>query len=370
MRNNFAVALLALVLADASSTMAQGADSAVPEALQSLATASYDANQETFSRTGTSSAQESLVDYRFVPKPDDKPANTALVEISASNQNSRATLKFAHTTNKSGFKDNATTNQTDFTNEIESYSLILSAPVDKADTSASVLPIGTLPTDFQAKFGYTWYKGYMRVTRPQAQAPVSSPAGVPQNSLEGWAYTSGFAATVGYSQFDYYTVAMPTKSSTTDLPWSAQAFFGYVRSKDALLMLAGIEYQDAFTAGKAGTLCPVPSPTPPVLTCVTGALSAPKETKKLFTSLEFRDQIALDQHPLTQPLADFGFKSLGFDAKFAYDVKNDVYGFNLPITFASDEKNTLSGGVQFGWSSDKHSFIAGLFIGAPFTLFQ
>jgi hypothetical protein len=50
-------------------------------------------------------------------------------------------------------------------------------------------------------------------------------------------------------------------------------------------------------------------------------------------------------------------------------VKNKVYGFDAPISFAMDDKKQLVGGIDFGWSSDVHSFAVGLFFGTAFSLF-
>jgi hypothetical protein len=173
----------------------------------------------------------------------------------------------------------------------------------------------------------------------------------------------GGDATIGYSKFDYFDMVTAAKLSSTGTPWSAHAYAGWLPSRDALLVLAGLAYQDSFKASATGTLCPAPAPVPPVLQCVTGAIGAPKETKSLVTSLELRRELALPD-----AFKSVGLSELGIDAKFAYDTTTDIYSFDLPLSFAMDDKKNLVGGVDFGWQSDKHDFVVGLFFSSAFSL--
>jgi hypothetical protein len=60
---------------------------------------------------------------------------------------------------------------------------------------------------------------------------------------------------------------------------------------------------------------------------------------------------------------------------FAYRVAIDnrdvvlAGGIDAPVYFAPDDKNNLVGGLDFGWRSDRHQLIAGIFVESAFSIF-
>jgi hypothetical protein len=76
---------------------------------------------------------------------------------------------------------------------------------------------------------------------------------------------------------------------------------------------------------------------------------------------------------------------MGLDPKFSYDAIKGIYGVDMRLTLtptakvdtvadakaaqsaAKDNAPQVTGGLEFGWQSDKHSFVVGLFVGAPMS---
>jgi hypothetical protein len=52
-----------------------------------------------------------------------------------------------------------------------------------------------------------------------------------------------------------------------------------------------------------------------------------------------------------------------------YDVLDDVVGIDVPVYFLSNSEHGLTGGVRFGYRSDRDDhFSVGVFIGAAFNI--
>jgi hypothetical protein len=182
-------------------------------------------------------------------------------------------------------------------------------------------------------------------------------------------YLWGLDASAGYNDNTYYLASTAAKLTSQDIPWSVDAFAGATVPNTALLLLGSVAYQKTYTAQKSATLCPT-SATAVVLQCVTGSVGAPTEKDAVLLSFEPRYQF-----PVAGPFALFGVNSISLDPKFTYDVKNDVYGFNSQIVLGqisskSSSDSTMSAGFQFGWQSDKHVFVGGVFASAPISFFS
>lgn len=331
---------------------------------------------------------------------DNVAALNAIASVTAGSENSRATLKIVRSNLENDF---TAVDQVhgiyDWTSSLSNWSLILSAPIQKSSASTNIFATGVLPSDFQAKVGYSIFDGRSRTNfdeytdviararkacedaekdHPDKLKQCSGNMGLNADQVvkqylpnldysqlteDTYAYTLGVEASVGYLKSDFIKSATAKKDSTTNTPWSAKAYAGWVPSNDAFLILGGLEYQKSYADGKSGTLCPTGSGGS-ILTCVSGALDAPKESEKLIGSAEIRRQL-----PLGEMFQKFGLKYLGVDLKVAYDTKNRVTSIDLPLSVAMDDKKNLIGGVRFDWQSDNHDFIAGLFMGSAFSLF-
>jgi len=378
--------------------------------------------REGIERTGTGPIDDVAPDALtiFGTDPTNNAAKSTIrAEISAANSDGKVSLKLAHSTLPSATQ--FTTNG--WNSKINTWSVTLSAPVNKTNSNSDIIGIGGVPFDFSAKFGFSRLRSYgeynteaiiqgfetarqsclevaMRVpdmermreitacqnstggdlvdklaeltqkevksrTGDDMQAAAAAQAirvefDIARNS-DVHSRTWGFEGFVGYNKFDFLDASSIASKNTTKVPWSAKAFLGFAPTASAFLILGSIEYRKSYTSATAGTLCPVPSGGT-VVTCSTGAIGDPKEKESLLTSLELRRQYVLPDNFL-------GLGSIAIRPRVIYDTKTDVYGFDFPLLFAADEKKNLIGGVRLGWQSDAHDFIAGLFVGAPFSIF-
>jgi hypothetical protein len=362
----------------------------------------FELSRDLLAGSGRSRAGETLPEIAFAPlsitsrgmqRGDDAYArSTQKAEIGASNDGGNATFKFVHTTNELSIAGNDVFT---VTGRLKTLSIAISAPFEKGSTESAIITAAGLPSDFNATIGYSvvfWSGEFNFNARvkdrdslivvcheklgtgptednvPCEQSnedtleKIAARDSVRPNYFHTWIL--GGEASVGYQKFDFFDMATTVKNNTTKTPWSASAYVGWIWGDEAPLLLAKIAYKDSFKAAKDGTLCPVPAPVPTVLTCVTGAIGVPAETQSFVTTLEMRRELKLNG-----ALNDVGIDSLGIDAKFTYDTKSDVYAFDLPLSFAVDDKGNLVGGVDFGWQSDHHEFIAGVFLNSAFSLF-
>jgi hypothetical protein len=185
-------------------------------------------------------------------------------------------------------------------------------------------------------------------------------------------YLWGLDASAGYNDNTYYLASTAAKLNSQDVPWSVDAFAG-ITPNTALLLLGSVAYQKTYTAQKSATLCPT-SATAAVLQCATGSVGPPKEQGAVLLSFEPRYQFSTGK-----TFSWIGVNGISIDPKFSYDVKNDVFGFNTQIVLGqvssksgsgSGSDSTMAAGVQFGWQSDKHVFVGGVFASAPLSFFS
>ncbi|HEX4303278.1 MAG TPA: hypothetical protein VHZ78_10825 [Rhizomicrobium sp.] len=369
---------------------------------------------------GPSLAIATLPDARLVAGgADDQDKTRAVAEITAGSDGGRATIKIGHSTNWETGTDTATDLG------VDTWALTLSAPVDKSG-STTIAGTGGLPNDFSIKLSFSqfigsvkgdWFSGYdvyqlalqkcyatiapHRTTeeiladtppsdaeKKDAKARRDKTCGGPdavegpnandviakfigpaaasgvQNAVTGSTFMWGADISTGYNKFEYYNPMTAAKLNSTGTTWTAGGFLAWSPGADPVLISLGLQFARTYKPGSQGTLCAVPSPLPAVLTCVTGALGAPKVQEKFDTSLEFKREI-----PLDGVFKKVGLTALGFDAKFDYDVKNDTYGLDVPLSFVADKDGNLVGGIDVNWDSEKHNVAVGLFVSSAFSLF-
>ncbi len=354
---------------------------------------------------GPASADDTTPDARSLgsAKIDKTLTVRAVAQVSAASGNGAASLKLVRAWHDdkvssaplSGGPHNGLYEWKSFTSTV---SLVLSAPLNKGDGPTDILNFGGLPSDFKAKIGYSifWGTTYADFTRYNAlvetavtlcESKFPKPADKLKNcdnpiaedvvkkylpnadasaavlGKDTDAQTIGFEATIGYLKADYFDPATAAKNHMTNTPWSAKIYAGAFPSELPLFVVGALEYQRSYDEKPTGTLCPTVPPAP-VLTCVTGHVGAPVKTEKLIGSLELRRQF-----DISSISGIVGMDAVALDLKASYDFKSDEYGFDLPITFAIDDKQNLIGGVRLGWHSDKHDIVAGLFVGSAFSLF-
>lgn len=170
-----------------------------------------------------------------------------------------------------------------------------------------------------------------------------------------------FNAAIGYDEFAWYPVPGLTKTTEDELSWSAGAgltVYPFARGSAGLDLAYELSYDDEDPA----TVCPVALPGQTTVTCVPGPLVGPERTEKIILGAELRYI-----HPLPE---DWIIPALGFAPRFEFDLMGDDVAVDLPIYFAPDAEDGLTGGVRFGYVSDKDEFKFGVFVGKAFSIFR
>lgn len=175
----------------------------------------------------------------------------------------------------------------------------------------------------------------------------------------GWAY--GGEVSVGYLKHKYVDLASVTHASDTDAPWGAKVYFAPV-ARPAALLLFSLEHIQKQKDREEGVLCPASTGAP--VTCLRGALGAPKGEQKLVWGAEFRRLFDIPAAEGATPL----IRSIGIAPQVQHDSRNNVTTLDLPIYLVPNDKSEFIGGVRLGWDTEHHDVVAGVFVGRTFGL--
>ena len=169
----------------------------------------------------------------------------------------------------------------------------------------------------------------------------------------------GFEASVGRDSFEYVDPNTLQEFDRRRTQWSAKAFYTQFirRSPTAITFSAG--YERAYEAADEAVFCPPnPSNTAPVR-CVTAAGGPPELNESLLLSAGVRHRFVNGS----------GLSGFAIAPLLTYDALDDVVGVDVPVYFVPNSDGGLTGGVRFGYRSDRESeFSVGIFIGAAFNI--
>jgi hypothetical protein len=170
------------------------------------------------------------------------------------------------------------------------------------------------------------------------------------------AWTYGAQAGLGYNDFTYYHPSTFAKLTSHDVPYSAQAFLGVMpRMTLNMIVSVSVEYQQAYQAVPSSTKCQTIQGS---VQCVTGSVGAPSDANKFL--------LAGDIHAYLPSIAGH---QIAIAPRYTYDALGNASGIDVPIYLVADDKGNLISGIEFGWTSRKHDFSVGVFVGAPFSFF-
>lgn len=168
----------------------------------------------------------------------------------------------------------------------------------------------------------------------------------------------GIDATVGINDFEWVdaTTLLPQKKRHTD--WAVAAHIAHYLPGTAIT--GSVAYQRAYKAAEEGTICP-PTSTDPA-DCVQARGAAPTRDKNLLISAGLRHRFVG---------GDGNLLNLAVAPEITYDVVDDIWGIDVPVYVVADKEGGLTGGIRFGYRSDRENkFSVGLFVGTTFGFFQ
>ncbi|HEX8573877.1 MAG TPA: hypothetical protein VF759_14125 [Allosphingosinicella sp.] len=170
----------------------------------------------------------------------------------------------------------------------------------------------------------------------------------------------GFEASVGFNDFEWIDPATFAPQKERRTGWSVTGHYNQYlrRTKTAIILSAA--YQRAYEAAEEKLICP-PVTTDPASQCKNARGAAPQRNENLLLTAGIRHQFMRDGTLLNLAVAP----------AVTYDAIDDVFGVELPVYFVPDKDGRLSGGVRFGYRSDREDkFTVGVFFATTFSILQ
>jgi hypothetical protein len=168
-------------------------------------------------------------------------------------------------------------------------------------------------------------------------------------------HSFGISAKGGYQDFTYYDTSSLAQARQRNTISSVSGFYAFMPMHGLSAVTATLSVQSVYKDAKSKTVC---FKTPPsggaFLTCASGSIGEPTRKITQVLNLEWRRQIA---------------DKLAISVQVSHDFKNEVSEVQVPVYLIADSKNSLSGGLSFGWTSTDHKGVLGVFVGQSFSIF-
>ncbi len=164
----------------------------------------------------------------------------------------------------------------------------------------------------------------------------------------------GITGQIGYQSFFYKDRATLSDQSVKEMPWKISAYYYQLRGHTTYG--GGVELLESFHDSKnVVELCQPFGISSSSLTCSNTRLGAPIEQQRKLIYFQ------INHHSARQGLA--------FQVRGTYDFEEKEYGIKVPVYLMRNDKEALTGGIEFGWQSETDEVVAGLFIGKAFSLY-
>jgi hypothetical protein len=222
-----------------------------------------------------------------------------------------------------------------------------SVPIDKGSKEGALITEKGITGGFGAELAITSFIG---TAKPP---PVAKEGFVSQHRFLA-SLGAGFAIN-DYKYRDPLTFAASEVRRTS---YQFSAALGWLPPDSATFFSAGLEYKRNYEAPDKRILCPPATGGAPA-EC-TQAVFAPPERNtdnNLFGTIRTLNLFGLtgERSPVV------------LEIKAAYDVKDEVVGFEVPIYLLTDAEGKFRGGIRIGWDSEEEDTKIGFFIGVPFN---
>jgi hypothetical protein len=165
----------------------------------------------------------------------------------------------------------------------------------------------------------------------------------------------GAEATVSQKDYSFLNRTAFSIDDVSHRGYSLSAFAGWIGGTGRWSLRGGLSYTRTYDEQHKVNLCrPVAGTTD--TQCLTGADGAPTRNSETAFSLEARALIAT-------PVGDVGIAPV-----VGIGLNDGEYTVNVPIYVARNDDHQLTGGIQFGYSSEKSNFMFGFFVGVPLNI--
>lgn len=164
----------------------------------------------------------------------------------------------------------------------------------------------------------------------------------------------GVEATAGINDFEWTDPVTGTTQQARHTDWSAAAHLDIYLPGTQTAFAFSASYQRAYKAAEEQQYCP-PNALPAA--CVTARLAAPTRDENLLLSAGLRHRV----------MGDGILLNLAVAPVVTYNVLDDIWGVDVPVYFLPGDNNSLTGGIRFGYRSDRdNAFTIGVFVGESF----
>lgn len=164
----------------------------------------------------------------------------------------------------------------------------------------------------------------------------------------------GFAAAVGYLEYDFKDPQSLEEKSDDRTPWSVELFFGRYSSSRRHLVRVGYEYVRGYKESDDTIVCKVPDPALPP-ECHSGKFAGAVDDDSDTGFVEWRATL-----PESWPAE-------AVTLKYTYDFDKEESEVDLPVYLFKNSDGKLNGGVRGLWN-EEDDFGIGIFIGGAFSM--
>jgi hypothetical protein len=170
----------------------------------------------------------------------------------------------------------------------------------------------------------------------------------------------GIDASLGINDFSWVDPVTLLPQQARHMDWSVAGHLTHYLRAQQTALTASISYQRAFEAADEQQICPAgtvaPSPQ-----CITGRSAAPSRNENLLVAAGLRYRLAG---------RDGSLGRLAVAPLVTYDVIDDVWGVDVPVYLVPGENDSLTGGVRFGYRTDREERLSiSVFVGTTFDFF-
>ena len=170
-------------------------------------------------------------------------------------------------------------------------------------------------------------------------------------------YFLGAEGTVSQSDFSFLDRTAFEIDSESHRGFEVTAFAGVISGRANWSLRGGISYSRAYEAQDSVELCRPVAGTSDIR-CLESADGPPLRGSRTVFSLEGRVLI---------PLGLLN-SNIGIAPELAIDADDGEYSLDVPVYFARNADDQLTGGIRLGYSSTQDDISFGFFVGVPFNI--
>lgn len=182
----------------------------------------------------------------------------------------------------------------------------------------------------------------------------------PRTGEPGGIWFIGSSGTVARANYTYLVQSPLAPADVSKTKFKLEGFGGWIFASGRTSLTGSFSYVRTFKEADEIELCQ-PNGVGSQLSCYTGPLGAPVETKRYTLAGEGRLLLPLGK--------DKGAPFIGIAPRFSYEFNSKAFHVEVPVYFAPDKGGKLNGGIRFAYDTGQKDFAIGLFIGVPFSIF-